>query len=270
MKDLYRNLDLAAIADQVRQYTLNLQDYEMITPTLARVCLTMSGKAPIREEVRASIASLFKGLASPVASSFRELSSTGGLRTFVGFVKASHEVRQIEDVDTTKMKAMASNLLMDETDKSLWEIRNGAGTKYLVKQGEEDLSELATSLYQKKSGLPTLAHVASVPSEVREFAAYVDTKMEEVQYGYVVASENGNMKIVAYDSDSEDLVDVKPEQLVEVVNLDGEDEKEFGRQLATAANMDRQAMVEYYRQAYMHSPDYLQKIIDMIDQHAFA
>jgi hypothetical protein len=29
-------------------------------------------------------------------------------------------------------------------------------------------------------------------------------------------------------------------------------------------------MVEYYKKAYSYSPEYIQEIIKMIDQHAFA
>lgn len=267
MNNLYRNLDLADLASKVRTFTLNLQDYEMIAPAIARVCVTVSGNAPVKEQVRASLSELFKGLASPVASSFRHLTTAGGMQVLVGFVKSAHEVRAMEDVDQSKMKAMASNLLMDKTDESMWEIRNGSTGKFLVKQGDEDLAELAQSLHTKKSGLPTLAYVQQLPVLKREFAAWVDIGSEEVQHGYVVESSADKLTVIAHGDD--DVSEIEVAQLVEVVNLDGEDIKAYGMELA-ADGMDRAAMVEYYKKAYGYSPDYVQKIIDMIDQHSYA
>lgn len=263
----YRNLDLVEVANKLKLFTLNLQDYKMVSPTLAKVVITMTGQAPVKEQVRASVADLFKGLASPVTASFRQLTNTGSTSVLVGFVKASSEVRSMTDVNKDKMKAMASNLLMDETDQSLWEIRKGSTGQYLVKQGEEDLSELANSLYARKVGMPTLANVADAEACSKEFAAFIDKNSEEVEHGYVIASEGGTTTILPYGEDEVKTID--SEQLVEVNNLDGEDVKAIGLQMATAS-MDRNAMVEYYKKAYSYSPDYIQSIIDMIDQHAFA
>lgn len=268
MKDLFRNLDLAGVANRVRTFTTNLQDYQMITPTLARVVVTLTGTMPQREELRASVAELFKGHGAPVANSFRELTQLGGIRTVVGYVKASHEVRTMDDFKEKRTKAMASNLLMDETDKSLWEIRKGASGQYLVKQGNEDLSELAYSIKSKRTGMPMLASLAEMPTEAKEFAAFVDTKIEEVMYGYVVGHEGNKTQVIAYGETEPTLVD--SDQLVEVSNLDGEDIKALGIEMAAAVSGDKQAMIEYYRKAYQHSPEYVQKIIEMIDQHAFA
>lgn len=267
MEKLFRNLDLAKVADRVRTFTTNLQDYQMITPSLARVVLTLTGSMPRREEIRASVAELFKGHAAPVSNSFRELPQTGGTRTVVGFVKASAEVRFMDEKGG-KMKAMASNLMMDETDESMWEIRNGASGNYLVKQGNEDLSELAYSVKARRIGMPTLSNLESMPAETKEFAAFVDTKIEEVMYGYVVGSVGGKTQVIAYGET--DTVDIDNDQLVEVSNLDGEDIKALGIEMAAAVAGDRAAMIEYYKKAYSYDPSYIQKIIEMIDQHAFA
>lgn len=267
-QNLYRNLDLAQVASKVRLFTTNLQDFKLVTPSLARVCLTISGNVPTRDQVRASIADLFKGHASPVVNSFRQLTTAGHMQVVVGFVKTLHEVRDLDTATQKGMKAMASNLLMDEADKSLWEIRKGSsGSQYIVKQGDEDLSELATSLYQRKAGMPTLANVQDEPAAAKEFAAFIDLASEELQHGFVVSSEGDKMLVIAHGDDTPK--EISTAQLVQVAHLDAEDYKKAGIEMA-ASGMDRNAMVEYYKKAYGYSPEYVQQIIEMIDQHAFA
>lgn len=269
MSNVFRNLDLAALASTLNTTTANLQDFEMISPSVARVCISMSGAFPSRSEVRSAIASLFKGMASPVEASFRNLSESGGIKTVIGFVKASAEVRPFEEATNGRMKAMASNLLMDDTDKSMWEIRAGSTGKYLVKQGNEDLSELASLAVSRKVGLPSLAHVANVTAAKTEFAAFLDKKMEEVQFGFVVASTDDGLEVLPFDGDG-DVETVTPEQLVQVVNLDGEDTQATGMEMSAAVMNDKSAMIEYYKKAYQHAPDYVAKVIEQINQHAFA
>lgn len=263
----FRNLDLDAVAAKINTFTMNVNDYEMVTPTLARVMLTYTGEVPMQhEEIRAQVAKLFDGLASPVAESFRKV--THGV--IAGFVKTAREVREFDAnlVTAGKMKEMASNLLMDKTDESLWEKKSGASGDYIVRQGNDDLSKLVHLAHHRQMGQPTFAHLASMPAEQKEFAAFVSSDSEEVEHGYVVASANGKMTVVPYGSD--EPVEVQVAQLVEVINLDGEDSKKLGTQMAAEVASDKSAMVEYYRKAYSYAPDYVQMIIDMINQHAFA
>lgn len=268
MSNLYRNLDLTEVANKVRLFTTNLQDFSMLTPSLARVCVTLSGDIPPRDQVRASLAELFKGHAAPVADSFRKLTTAGSMTTVVGFVKTLHEVRDLEEATKKGMKAMASNLLMDEGDKSLWEIRSGSsGSQYIVKQGDEDLSELATSLYVRKSGLPTLANVQDEPATAREFAAFVDLSSEELQHGFVISQEDGKMTVLAHGED--EVKTITSEQLVQVAHLDADDYKKAGVEVA-ATGMDKQAMVNYYKKLFHYSPEYVAMIEQVIEDYAVA
>lgn len=276
MNQSFKNWNTDAVLARVNTFSVNLQDYEVLTPTLAKVLITYSGTSPIKEEVRASIAKLFGQQASPVANSFRSLERTGGSKTLAGFIRYQSDVKDYDETAADvqgRYKQMASNLLMDNDDKSMWQIKAGSTGKYLVRKGEEDLSELVHLAHSKKSGQPTLSQLASVPAEPREFAAYVDMKQEEVMHGYVVAKSDDNTKmtVVAFDGEGE-LEEISVSQLVEVAAFDGEDEKEIGTKLSVTAagGMDRQAMIDYYKKAYSYSPDYIQSIIEMIDQHSFA
>lgn len=265
----FRNLDLDSLAAKatLSGFTLNVNDYQMVTPTLARVMLTHTGTVPTsQEEIRAEVARMFGGQASPVAESFRKVTD----KVVAGFVKTAREVREFDSgmVTAGKMKEMAANLLMDKNDESLWEKKSGAAGDYLVRQGNDDLSGLVHLATNRQMGQPTFAHLASMPAESKEFAAYVSTDTEEVEHGYVVASADGKMTIVPVGA--EDGVEVQVAQLVEVINLDGEDAKAAGGVMAAEVAADKGAMIEYYRKMFSYAPDYLQKIIDIINQHAFA
>lgn len=273
----FKNWDTDALLAKVNTFSVNLQDYEVLTPTLAKVLITYSGTAPIKEEVRAAIAKLFGQQASPVANSFRSLERTGGSKTLAGFIRYQSDVKEYDETATAanegRYKQMASNLLMDNEDKSMWQIKAGSTGKYLVRKGEEDLSELVHLAHAKKHGQPTLAQIAKVPGECREFAAYVDQNQEEVMHGYVVArsDDNTKMTVLAFDGEGEPE-EVGVDQLVEVAAFDGEDEKQFGNKMAVTAGgvIDRELQIQYYKKAYGYAPEYIQQLIDMIDQHSFA
>jgi hypothetical protein len=267
----FRNLDLDSITSRLNSFTMHVNDYQMISPTVARVMINYTGTAPNeQEEIRASIGRVFKGMASPVAESFRKV--TEGV--IAGFVKVSREVREYDEATVTaavasgKMKVMAANLLMDKTDESLWEVKEGATGKYTVRQGNDDLSQLVHLATKTRIGTPTFAHLASVPAEQKEFAAFVSKDSEEVEHGYVVASADGVMSVLPVGAD--EPVNIEVSQLVEVLNMDGDDTKALGVEMAAGVAGDKAAVVEYYKKAYGYAPDYLQKIMDMINCHSFA
>lgn len=273
---LYRHADLASVAARINLFNVTVQDYKMVTPTLARVVLSWTGGQPDRNEVVSGISQLFNGLATPVEASFRNLQNTGPVSVTIGFVKAN---REIKDYTTEiagnkgRFKAMASNLLMDREDESLWEVKSSGTGKYLVKQGNEDLSELVHLARTHRGTLPSLAQIACVPAATQEFAAYVDTKTQEVLHGYVVESTmvkgRQKLKVLSIEGDGEvDVVD--EDQLVEVVQLDGKDQEAAKLKMSAEVAADRGAMVAYYTKMFGYAPDYLKKIIEAIDSHSFA
>lgn len=262
----FRNLDLDSFGKNFNTFTLKVNDYEMVTPTLAHVVVTYTGETPVQEEIRAGLTKMFGGLAAPVAQSFRKV--TAGV--VAGFVKASREVREYDEslVTAGKLRVMASNLLMDTDDQLLYEVKESSTGKYMVRQGNDDLTALVHLACRTQVGQPTLAHIASVPAEQREFAAYVSPTTEEVEHGYVISSADGKMSILPIGADTP--IEITSTHLVEVVNLDGEDVKAFGKEMAAGVAGDKAAMVEYYKAMFGYDPAYLAKVIQIINMHAFA
>ena len=261
--------DINRIAAKMSSFRFSVNDYEVVTPSLAKVVLNMSGMPDGPLEIRAAIAKLFKNQASAVEGSFRWATRQGDIKTAVGYVRAHNDVREYEEQAAAgKYRVMSSNLLMDNEDRSLWEVRDGAGSKYLCRQGNEDLTALVHMATAHKASLPSLVQLASGQPAPKDFVAFVDAQTEEVRYGFAVAAAaEGKVSVVATDDES--LVEVSEALVIDVYELE---KAEHARLSATAAadGLSREAMVEYYKKAYSYSPEYIQEIIKMIDQHAFA
>src|ERR1700676_2545328 len=130
--------------------TVSITDYQMKTATLAKVIVSFTGKQT-KDELRASLLQKFDGLAAPVEDSFRIVKAG----VAVGFIRANKEVRVVNDKELrASYRVMSSNIMMDNADKSLWEIREGKAGKFLARHGHEDLSELVNASVNRRSDVP--------------------------------------------------------------------------------------------------------------------
>lgn len=165
---------------------LALTGFKQITPTLAKVVITHANLERMpKDAVRAEIAKLFGGKAAPVLSSFRSLAATS-LPAVVGFVRVNREVKPYVQKEVAKMRVLAANMFMDETDDSLWGMRKTAdGQQMLCRQVREDISQLLETASVHVHRAPSLASVASyaLPGDV---VAFVDPKTETVKRGIVL------------------------------------------------------------------------------------
>lgn len=260
----YRDFDASAIVSKLNFNTVNLHDYQMLGDELARVVVSYTGDIS-GEEFRSRLSKMFDGLASPIRNSFRKLTPNSVL----GWVSANKEIREYSEVEEgKKYRALASNILMDREDQTTWELKETeSGGKYLCRQGIEDLSEIASTLFSRRVGVPLLTAIASAETAEREFVAFVNTEEADMDYGYVVGiEENGDKEVLSAVSHEKYVIN--PLQVVHATNLDKEDVKAWGKEFA--ANGDKSAMIEYYKKAYKHSPDYIRAVIDTINQHSFA
>lgn len=261
--------DIDRIASKLSSFRFSVNDYQIVSPTLAKVVLNMSGNPDSPITIRTAIAKLFKNQASAVENSFRWATRQGDIKTAVGFVKANVDVREFEEAEASgKYRVMSANLLMDNDDRSLWEVREGAQTKYLARQGNEDLTELVHLATARVTGSPRLMQIASGVPATKDFLAFVDTETEEVRYGFAVSAAVDS-KVTVVATDDESTVEVAESNIIDVFELDSE---ECARLSTTAAadGLSKEAMIEYYKKAYSYSPEYIAEIIKMIDQHAFA
>lgn len=261
------NLD--RIAGKLSSLRVSINDYQMVTPTLARVVVNVSGQPESSLQMREVLAKRLGNSGVPIENSFRWIQRQGDLKSAVGYVRATTEVREFDEkTDGAKYRVMSANLLMDKADETLWTVREGAGSKYIARQGDEDLSSVVHLATARVAAAPRLTEVVAAATAAQDFVAFVDTQTEEVRYGFsVTAAVNGKLTVVA--TDSEDAVEVEESSVIDVYELSKEEQAKLSI-TAAAGGMSKEAMVEYYKKAYPYAPEYVDEIIKMIEQHAFA
>lgn len=169
---------------------LSLSDFRQITPTLAKVVITYANCDRLsKSEIRAEIAHLFNNRASAVEGSFRALRTTS-LPAAVGFVRINRESKPYVQKEVAGMRVLAANMLMDEQDDSLWNVRTTTdGTRLLCRQVKEDISELLETAAVHVHRAPELSHVQSyaLPGDM---VLFVNPQTERVTAGIVVDMES--------------------------------------------------------------------------------
>src|SRR5271167_4097532 len=165
--------------------TVAITDFKMKSETLAKVLVSFTGNQT-KEELRASLLQKFDGLAAPVEDSFRIVKAG----VAVGFIRANKEIRVVSDKELrASYKVMSSNIMMDDADKSLWEIREGKAGKFLARHGHEDLSELVNASVHRRSDIPALRSLQIAKAASGEFVSFV-SKSGDMDHGFVVASND--------------------------------------------------------------------------------
>lgn len=260
----YREFDANSIIDKLSTLsTVNLNDYEMVGEGLARVVVSYTGDIQ-GEDFRAKLAEKFNGLAMPIKHSWKRLTAN----SVMGWISANREIREYDEVEQgKKYRALASNILMDRDDETTWQLKETeSGGKYLCRQGIEDLSEIAHTLNVRKTGIPLLAAVASAEVDEREFVAFINKQEGEVDYGYVVAKEEKGIKSVL-SAITQEVSEVDPVCIIHATNLMGADVKAYGKEVAAS---DKQTVIDYYKTLYRYSPEYIQEVINCINDMSFA
>jgi hypothetical protein len=283
----------------------NIHDFRALSPTIAKVVVTFNTKDADQDTLREALAHVLDHRVVPIEGSFRWVHSFS-LPAVVGFVRKNREIRPIEEANSKGMKALASNLLMDSVDESLWEVRSGSnGQKILVRQEMEDLSELLVTASIRQHNAPKLSSIGSDVSR-GEFVSFVDPKLEISRIGYVLAVEGDNVEVMPYVSQEEqqdfDLVqdDVETDPatapnegeemrgegnkvaqrlyemeapvhvgqdfLTDAATLNGTDVQ---KTVAAPANPNvKEHMLDYYKKMFSYAPDYYEQIKQIIEGRA--
>lgn len=263
-----QRLDRASLLARIKDHsvTANIHDSEMINDKLAKVVCTFNTVAT-RSEMYLAVAHLFKGLAAPIEGSFRTV-QTAGLTAMVGFVAANVEVKPYEKAEVAKMKVMASNLLMDKDDESLWQVNSSGNEKYLVRQGHEDLSELVVLAKVRQHNVPRLDNLVTTSIQKSEYVSYVHPELCEVKFGYVLASDDDKLEVLPRDED--DSEEISTEMVIESAFLKGSDTQvavEAGANPPANAS-DKASMKSYYKEMFSYAPEYYSELEKIIDSHS--
>jgi cytochrome c551/c552 len=242
--------------------TLNITDHKMVTPSLAKVIVSFTGDID-HEDFRNHVAAKLKGLAAPVANSFKKISAG----VAVGFVKAN---KQVVMPDPKSLKAsyrvMAKNVLMSEEDKTLWDVRSGAAGTYLVRRGEEDLSELVQAATYHRNDVPRVANVTIAKAAANELVAYVGDD-GSIDHGFALATSDSKVRVLSVARGH--AMEVAYEQVVSIYPVDVKKSVQAAV-VASLTPAEKQSAIAYYKRLYSYAPDYLQQVIQQINQGTLA
>jgi hypothetical protein len=262
-----------------------ISDYQMLKDNLARVIINCSSFMD-KESITAKLVARLAGKAQPILSSFQWLNREK--TQAVGYVTAFREVKTVESTTMAGFRCVeqASNLYMDESDKSLWEMKEGASGQFLARRGVDDLSSLieqcrvAPRAGQPRCSMLQASVTASTAQQVaREMVGYCWASKFQAgtDYGFVLSSEeNGDLNVLSVGSDK---VEVVPQSQV-FATVDISDmpkptkaqaaawDRTHGKETAAERTDSKLSIEDYYRLAYAYNPEYVQKIMLQIQDIA--
>ena len=186
---------------------------------VGQVIVGLSSPTSDRKAIQAAINNAFDGKAVIVPDSFRQLVNIRGNRPILsGFVVPNRVVEPYTDERVKDMRVMASNILMDAKDQSLWNVKTSGGQKFLCRDQDEDLSELLAHARTRRVGVPQIQEIARIASPERSYVGFVDPAEGIVKFGYVLTSctDSGDVLIAVRD---EEAVATHPALIVEVASL---------------------------------------------------
>lgn len=252
-------------ASDISTQTLSITDYQMVSTKVARVICAFTGNHN-RDSLTAALQAKLKHAAAPVENSFRIIRAG----VAVGYLRANKEVRLVSKQELNAgYKIMASNIMMDAKDETLWELKKGAGGAYLARHGNEDLSELVEATVSRRSDIPALRHLAQASVAKRELVAFVTTA-GDMDYGFCVGVNNAKGRLRVVSRSSRQAVVVPHEAVASVTPFNALTNR-IPRELhekIMASGIDRSAIdqeIAYYTRLYSYSPEYLDKVIEQIE-----
>lgn len=244
--------------------TVSITDFKIVAKKLAKVIVAFTSK-PTREEVVEALTAKMQYLAAPVENSFRIIKDN----VAVGFVRASTEVRAIEDKEQLRAnyKVMASNILMDNADKTLWEVKEGASGKFLARHGHEDLSELVGAAINHRQDVPKIRQLAQASVAPREFVAFASAS-GDMDYGFCIKAHTKEGVVCVVSATTGQAVNIPADVVASVIPVGGVKIPLSAHQRITAAGIDRNAVgqeKDYYTRLYSYAPDYLAEVIRQVE-----
>lgn len=249
--------------------TVSITSYEMINPKLAKVVIAYTGK-PSKAEIRAALSKKFQFHAAPVENSFMKLTNDSS----VGFVRVHREVRAAskEEIRANyRVMSASSNILMDNKDQSLWEVRNGAGGQFLARHGHEDLSELIeANTYHGRTDVPRVSQLTIAKAKPTELAAYV-TPNGDMDYGIVLKTNDTKCQVLSMATRT---VSVVPNKLVasfDPIKIPREIHTETVKHLKAAMNQRNKATeIDYWRTLFSYNPQYAEEMVRCVQEDTMA
>jgi hypothetical protein len=242
--------------------TVNIVDYRIKSPTLAKVVIAYTGDID-RDYIKATLTEKLEYLATPVANSFKQIKP--GMA--VGFIRANKAVRAVSPNEVSaKYREMSSNILMDKADSSLWEVKDGAAGKYLARHGQEDLTALVEASIQRRPDAVRLNHITIAKAAPQELVAFVADD-GDVDHGFAIAGNDSQVKVLSFSRRIPVTVDYDSVVSIYPVNIPKDLHKQV---VASLTNEEKKQSRDYYTRLYSYDPAYLALVIDQVNNPTVA
>lgn len=254
--------------NRISSSTVAITDFKMQTPSIAKVMVSFTGRQT-KESIRAALLEKLDRQAAPIDNSFRivKANSLGGVA--VGFLRAQREVRVVDNDKQLRAsyRALGSNIMMDQNDKSLWEVKDGAGGKYLARHGNEDLSELIQASVHRRADIPGIRALAMAKAAKHELVAFVSPS-GDMDYGFAIGTRDDAVRVVSHTTQTAQAVDYNMVTFMAKVPLP----KSVHQRIVQAgiSREDKNQQIEYYRKLFSYAPDYLADVIEMVNNDTVA
>lgn len=242
--------------------TVNITDFSIKSPTLAKVIISYTGDIDA-DFIKSELAKKMDYLAVPVKASFKRIRDG----VAVGFVRANKAVRAVsKDEVQAKYRVMSNNILMDNTDRTLWEVKDGANGKYLARHGQEDLTALVTAAVHRRPDAPRLDQLTIARAAPSELVAFVDDQ-GDVDHGFALATNDEKVRVLSFARRIPVTVDYGAVVSIYPVAVP----RQLHNQVVASLTADQKKQAkDYYQRLYGYSPEYVQMLMDEIDQGTVA
>lgn len=247
--------------------TLAITDFKAIDKTTAKVIISFTGKQT-KDEIRSGLLKKFKNMAAPIEGSFKIIKPG----VAVGFVRANKELRVVSPKEmkaSYRVMSNTSNIMMDNKDKTLWEVKTGNGGKYLARHGNEDLSELVQASVNRRPDVPGLRHVSVAKAVAGEFVAFV-SKTGDMDYGFALGTKASTGELVVSSYATETPVAVGYDTVTSIYPVPVP--KSFQRAMVKAgiSTADKAQANEYWRKLYSYDKPYMDDVIRQVNEDTVA
>jgi len=243
--------------------TVSITDFRMKSPQLAKVIISYTGDVN-RQFLHEALLAKFDEQAQPIKSSFKKIKDG----VAVGFVKANRTIRVVDDKQIKAYRKIgASNILMDDGDKSLWEVKSGAGgKKYLARHGQEDLSALVASVKLHRTDIPRLAQLTIAKAAPHELVAFVDDE-GDVDHGFAMGTTDAKVRVFSFNRrmpltvEYDSVVSIYPTTIP--ANLHQTVQASLSQEEKNDANA-------YWRLLFGFAPDYAADLVRQTNETTFG
>lgn len=280
---------MAAIAGtRSDEPTIEVQSYALAGAGLARVMIEVTHNAASRANPKAiadALKNRLNGKMEAVAGSFASIEKSNFTERLTGLVAAVREIVPVTDESSKGMKAVASNMFMDD-EQHMWVLRKTeAGQLFVKTTGIDDdmslvgmLDACASAGFRNSPDYGRMvAQCSSLANSVEggDFVSYVNGD-NMVVAGFVVAGVAGEEEIVVLPVGGSEGETINKAAVTQIHAQDefpaheqtGEEEVETVVAAGRGA-IDINFLLDYYKKVYARSPQFYQMFAQRLQSHQF-